>query len=197
MLKAFVLASALSIPISALADPCPNAQTAKQGFILERQGTKANVRPASDHFIHVTNHYPSGKKQDVIYYKGLLPISRFDDTTQSISIPVSDVRTVFPLTLKARRAVTYAPATPSKVGALVSLELTVMGMEEIGIGSCSYEVLAVHHRYMNAEGKTTSEHTDLYSPALGFVLAKRYPERGGRHTLVQYQSIKPLGRGPF
>jgi len=197
MLKSLVLSVALVIPALALADACPNAQTAPQGFVLERHGTKAEVRRVSDHFVHVTNLYPGGKKQDVIYYKGLLPISRFDATTQSLSIPVSDVRTIFPLALKDRRAVTFAPATPSSVSALVSLELTVTGLEEIELGSCTYEVFAVHHRYMNTEGRTTSEHTDLYSAALGFVLAKRYPEKGGKHTLVQYQSIRPLGRAPF
>ncbi len=197
MFKSLILPLFLIVPASALANGCPNAQTAKQGFVLERKGTKAEVRRASDHFVHVTNLYPGGMKQDVIYYKGLLPISRFDDTTQSISIPVSDIRTIFPLTLKTRRAVTYAPASPRTVRDLVSLELTVTDEEEIELGACTYEVLAVHHRYMNAEGRTTSEHTDLYSPALGFVLAKRYPEKGGRHTLMQYQSIKPLERAPF
>jgi hypothetical protein len=175
-----------------MAQSCPDAKSAKQGFVLERQGTRAEVRQASDHFVHVANIYPGGKKQDVVYYKGLLPISRFDDTTQSISIPVSELRTLFPLALKARRAVTYAPATPSKVGALISLELTVTGQEELQLGPCSYEVFAVHNRFLDLEGKTTSEHTDLYSPALGFILGKRYPEKGGAQTLVKYQSIKPL-----
>jgi hypothetical protein len=194
--KSFLLL-ALLVYAPALADDCPNAQTAKEGFVLERQGTRAEVRPASDHFVHATNLYPGGRKQDVIYYKGLLPISRFDDSTRSISIPVSDLRTIFPLIPKTRRAVTYAPATPSRVGALVSLELTVTGQERIQLGSCSYEVLSVHSRLLNADGRTSSEHTDLYSPVLGFILAKRYEEKGGRQTLVKYQSIKPLGRAPF
>jgi hypothetical protein len=187
-----VLALYASAP--AWADDCPNAQTAKQGFLLERQGTQSEVRPSSDHFVHVMNLYPGGKRQNVIYYKGLLPISRFDDSVQSISIPVSELRTIFPLMPKARHAVTYAPATPSKVGALVSLELTVAGQERFQLGSCSYEVLAIHNRFLNAEGKVTSEHTDLYSPVLGFILAKRYEEKGGTQTTVKYQNIKPLGR---
>ncbi|MGO4388234.1 hypothetical protein AB4Y85_11910 [Microvirga sp. 2YAF29] len=191
----FVFATLIAAP--ALAGTCPDAKTAKQGFVLERQGTRAEVRQASDHFVQVTNHYPGGKKQDVIYYKGLLPISRFDETTQSISIPVSELRTIFPLALKARRAVTYAPATPSKVGALISLELTVTGMEEVELGPCTYEAYAVHNRYLNADGKTTSEHTDLYSPELGFLIGKRYHERNGAQTLVKYQSIRPLARAPF
>lgn len=198
MLKHILLfVMAFLAPVAASANTCPDAKTAKQGFVLERQGTRAEVRQASDHFVHVTNLYPGGKKQDVVYYKGLLPISRFDETTQSISIPVSELRTIFPLTVKARKAVTYAPATPSKVGALISLELTVTGMEELELGPCTYEVFAIHNRYLNAEGKTTSEHTDLYSPDLGFLIGKRYHERNGAQTLVKYQSIKSLARTPF
>ena len=178
----------------AIGNDCPTAQTAKLGFILERQGTIAEVRPASDHFVHVLNSYPGGKKQDVIYYRGLFPLTRFDDTARSINIPVSDLRTIFPLELKARRAVTYAPSQPSKAGALISLELTVTGQEQLQLGPCSYNVLIVRNRFLNAEGKTTSEHTDLYSPELGFVLAKRYEERAGTQTTIKYQSIRPLGR---
>jgi hypothetical protein len=188
----FVLTVLVASP--ALGDNCPNAQTAKLGFALERQGTVAEVRPASDHFIHVVNSYPGGKNQDVIYYRGFFPISRFDDTARSINIPVSDLRTVFPLEPKARRALTYAPAQPGKVGALISLELTVTGQEQLKLGSCSYNVLVVRNRFLNADGKMTSEHTDLYSPELGFVLAKRYEEKGGTQTTIKYQSIRPLGR---
>ena len=185
---------AASLVSTASANDCPTAQTAKLGFVLEQQGTTAEVRPAPNHFVHVVNSYPSGKKQNVLYYRGFFPISRFDDTARSINIPVSDLRTVFPLELKARRAITYALAQPDKIGALVSLELTVTGQEQFQLGSCSYNVLVVRNRYLNAEGKVTSEVTDLYSPDLGFVLAKRYEEGGGRQTTVKYQNIKPLGR---
>src|SRR5688500_15839953 len=103
-----ILSAAFAAPADA--DDCPNAQTAQLGFVLERQGTKAEVRPSSDHFVHVVNSYPGGKTQNVIYYRGFFPISRFDDTARSINIPISDIRTIFPLQPKARRALTYAPA---------------------------------------------------------------------------------------
>ncbi|WP_262032133.1 hypothetical protein [Microvirga sp. Mcv34] len=185
----------LALAISpAHADDCPTAQTAKLGFVLERPGAVAEVRPAAEHFVHVLNAYLGGKKQDVIYYRGFFPISRFDDTARSINIPVSDLRSLFPLEPKARRTLTYSASQPGKVGALISLELTVTGQEQIQLGSCSYKVLVVHNRFLNQDGKTTFEHTDLYSPELGFVLAKRYEEKGGAQTTVKYQSIKPLRR---
>ena len=185
----------LTLAAPALSDECPTAQTAKLGFILERQGTSAEIRPAPDHFVHVVNAYPGGKKQNVIYYRGFFPISRFDETARSINIPVSDLRTVFPLEPKARRALTYVPAQPDKVGALVTLELTVTGQEQLQqLGACSYNVLIVRNRFLNKDGKATSEHTDLYSPELGFVLGKRYEESGGSQTTVKYQAIKPLAK---
>ncbi len=191
---AFLLILTAKLTVPAYADDCPNAQTAKFGFVLERQGTRAEVRPASDQFVHVVNSYAGGKTQNVIYYRGFFPISRFDDTARSINIPVSDLRTVFPLEPKSRRTLTYAPAQPDKVGALISLELTVTGQEQIQLGACSYNVLIVRNRFLNAAGKVTSEHTDLYSPELGFILAKRYEEGGGAQTTMKYQTIRPLGK---
>lgn len=190
---ALLLILATSI-VPARADDCPNARTAKLGFVLERQGARAEVRPASDHFVHVRNVYSGGKQQDVIYYRGFFPVSRFDDTARSINIPVSDIRAVFPLEAKAKRALTYASAEPDRVGALRSVEITVSGQERLELGACSYDVLVVRNRTLNADGRLMGEHTDLYSPELGFILAKRYDENGGRITTVKYQSIRPLGR---
>ncbi|MDF2812063.1 MAG: hypothetical protein K0S56_3094, partial [Microvirga sp.] len=150
-----LLAVSCSIPQPALAADCPDGRAARGGFVLERKGTRAEVRPASDHFVHVANVYPGGKKQDVIYFRGLFPVSRFDDSARSINIPLSDLRTIFPLAVKTRRALTYAPSQPGKVGASVSLELTVTGQEHIRLGSCSYEVLVIRNRFMNAEGRVT------------------------------------------
>jgi hypothetical protein len=180
--------------VTASADDCPTTETAKLGFILERPGAQAEIRPAPGHFVHVVNTYSGGKRQDVIYYRGLFPISRFDDTARSINVPLSDLRSLFPLEAKSRRALTYAPSEPSKVGALISLELTVTGQESVQLGSCTYPVLIVRNRFMNAEGRLLSEHSDLYSSDLGFVLGKRYDEKGGRQTTVMYQRIKPLNR---
>jgi hypothetical protein len=192
---AIILATVtLALATPGLADDCPNAQTAKLGFLLERQGTTAEVRPGSDHFTQVVNTYAGGRKQDVIYYAGLFPISRFDAETRSINVPVSDLRAILPLEPKARRVLTYAPADPGKVGALISLEMTVAGREDLHLGPCRYDVLVIRNRHLGADGRVLSESTDLYSADLGFVLAKRYDEKGGVQTTRAYQSIKSLGK---
>jgi hypothetical protein len=192
-----LLALACIVGSPVLAASCPDAKDAKTGFVLERSGTRAEIRPASEHLVHVVNHYPSGKKQDVIYFRGLFVISRFDDTARAINIPLSDLRTVFPLASKSRRAITYAPAQPGKIGNTVSLELTVMGEEKVRLGPCSYDVLVIRNRFMNAEGRKTYEDTDLYSPELGFLLGKRYDEPGGRQTTISYDRIGPLPPPPL
>ena len=179
---------------AAHADDCPNAQTAKLGFVLERQGIRAEIRPNADRFVHARNIYGEGRSQDVIYYGGLIEISRFDDTGRRINIPMSDLRTLLPLDPKARRVLTYAPADPGRVGALVSLELTVTGQERIQLGTCDYAVQVVRNRSMAADGKVLYEYSDLFAPDLGFVLAKRYGGRNGGETTVSYKTIRPLGR---
>jgi len=176
------------------ADECPNAQTAKLGFVLERQGVRAEVRPTADRFVRAHNVDGKGRSQDVIYYGGLIEISRFDDNARRINIPMSDLRTLLPLALEARRVLTYAVADPGRVGAVVSLELTVTGQEKVQLGSCDYGVLVVRHRGMAADGKVLYEYSDLYSPDLGFVLAKRYRERYGSESTLSYRTIRTLGR---
>jgi hypothetical protein len=173
---------------------CPTAETAKAGFVLERRGTQAEVRPTSENFVHVVNTYPNGTKQDVIYYRGLFEISRFDNVARRFNVLLTDLRSIFPLDGKSRRAVTFAPADSKKVSAPISQEMTVVGQEKLQLGQCSYPVLTIRNRFMNAEGRVLSEHTDLYSADLGFVLGKRYDEKGGRQTTMLYQSIRPLAR---
>lgn len=189
----FMLAILLGIVEPSFAAECPDAHSAKDGFVLARGGTRAEVRPASDHLTHVLNAYPGGKKQDVIYFRGLFVISRFDDSARSINIPLSDLRTIFPLAVKTRRAVTYAPSRPGKIGATISLEMTVSGQEKVRLGACAYEVLVIRNRMMNAEGRVTYEETDLYSPELEFLLGKRYDDPLGRKTTIMYHSIGPIG----
>lgn len=93
----------LLLPISAQGQDCPTAPTKGKGFVLERQGVKTEVRAASDHFIHAVNSFVGGKVQDAIYYQGLFLVSRSDEDARALNIPVSDLRSIFPLALKARR----------------------------------------------------------------------------------------------
>lgn len=192
--RVLLFALAFLPAIQAAAQECPTAQTAQAGFVLERQGARAEVRPTSENFVHVVNTYSGGSKQDVIYYRGLFEISRFDNVARRFNVLLTDLRSIFPLDGKSRRAVTFAPGEPGKVGAPISQEMTVIGQEKLQLGRCSYPVLTIRNRFMNAEGRVLSEHTDLYSADLGFILGKRYDEKGGRQTTVLYQSIRPLTR---
>ena len=72
-----------------------------------------------------------------------------------------------------------------------------MGQEKLRIGECSYDVLVIRNKFMNAEGQVTYEDTDLYSVELGFLLGKRYDEPGGRQTTNAYDVIRPLGNSPL
>ena len=108
----------------------------RAGFVLQRQGAPTEVRPASDLFTHVLNTYPSGKTQDVLYFRGLFDVSRRDESAHSaLPCPLTDLRTIFPLDVGARRAVTFVLAEPGKAGPPLSLELTVAGRETLQIGS--------------------------------------------------------------
>jgi hypothetical protein len=121
-------------------------------------------------------------------------MSRFDDTAKAITIPLTDVRTILPLSVGTKRAISFVPAEPAKVGQIVSQEMVVSGREKVQLGPCSYDVLIVQNRYLAADGRVTSKFVDLYSPELGYVLGKRYEEAGGRETVVKFETIRPLAK---
>jgi hypothetical protein len=178
----------------AVADDCPNATTAKAGFVLERNGSTSEVRPASDLFAHVVNLFPGGKKQDVLTLNGLIVVSRFDDTAKAITIPLTDLRTILPLSVGTRRAISLVPAEPTKAGRIFSQEMVVSGREKVQLGPCSYDVLVIQSRYLAADGRVMDKFVDLYSPELGYVLGKRYDEGGGRETVVKFETIRLLSK---
>jgi hypothetical protein len=188
------LAAAVALASPVAADDCPDKTAARAGFVLERAGTASEVRPVSDLFTHVRNTYPSGKTQDVLYFRGLFDVSRRDESAHRLSVPLTDLRTLFPLDVGARRAVTFVLAEPGKAGPPLSLELTVAGRETFRMGACRYDVLVVRNRTLNVAGKVTSQYTDLYAPDLGIVLGRRFDDGGGRQTSVLFESIRLLPR---
>jgi hypothetical protein len=194
MLRAASLLVALLSTEVAFGQECPDAATAKAGFVLERNGTTSEVRPSADLLTHVVNRFPGGKKQDVLTYHGLVVLSRFDETAKAITVPLTDMRTILPLSVGTRRAITFVWAEPARVSGTSSQEMVVSGREKLQLGPCSYEVLVIKNRFLAADGRVTSAFVDLYSPELGYVLGKRYEEQGGRETVVKFETIRPLAR---
>ena len=191
MLRTSTLLVSLAVCFTASAEDCPNAVTAKTGFVLERNGTASQVRPSSP-FTHVMNTYSNGMKQDVITFHGLVTLTRFDRSARSITIPLTDLRTILPLKVGDKRVISFVPADPTGFRGIVSQEMQVSGKEKLQLGSCSYDVLVIQNRYLAQDGRTTSRFVDLYSPELGYVLGKRYDEGGGRETAVKFETIRPL-----
>ncbi|HEY8383756.1 MAG TPA: hypothetical protein VIL09_16565 [Microvirga sp.] len=197
MLPLFAAVIAMASTGIAFAQACPNAATARTGFMLERQGTRTEVRPASDLFTHAANVYSGGRRQDVLYFRGLIAVSRISSDAQAITVPLTDLRQVFPLDVGAKRALVYVSTEPGKAGRPTSVEITVPGRESLRIGGCTYEVIVVRNRILAPDGRLVSQHADLYAPDLGFVIGRRYDD-GGRETLVTYETIRPLERsGPL
>jgi hypothetical protein len=186
-----MLLASLAVALPASADDCPNSITAKTGFVLERSGTTSQVRPSSP-FTHVLNTYSNGMRQDVITFHGLVTLTRFDGSAKSITIPLIDLRTILPLKVGDRRAISFVPADPTGFRGIVSQDLHVSGKETLRLGSCSYDVLVIQNRYLAQDGRIRSQFVDLYSPELGYVLGKRYDEGGGRESVVKFETIRPL-----
>lgn len=183
----------LLIAGGAQAADCPDDQTAKDGFTLERPGIRSEFRPSDEMIVYVSNTYQSSLSQTQFFFGGLIELFHDSEKGQLMVVPLSDLRSIFPLKSGASHEVSFLRLTPKKSAAVQqTMKLQVTGKEKYRLGDCEYDVLAVRQTVKNAQGKELDAWTSLYAPSLQAVLAKRYDEGSAKEAIVGYESIKPL-----
>ncbi len=172
---------------------CPDRETAKKGFVLERIGTRSVVRPSDNKVTVVTNEFLSTLPQTQFLVGGLVEVSRNSEQGRFSVLPSFDLRAIFPL--KEGKPLTIEwlrlDAKRSRVQA-DSLTLELAGKEPIKVGNCKYEVLVIRQVLKNEVGNVLDAWTALYSPDLQMTLAKRYDERTAKEETVAFETIRLL-----
>lgn len=185
---------AVLLPASvALAGPCVDAKSAKNGFVLARPGIQSEFRPVAGGMISVANSYEQQSPQKQFLFAGLIEVFRDSDTGRVAMIPFSDLRKLFPLKAGAKSTIEFVELSPDKQPkATKTLTLVVKGKETFSLGDCKYNVLAVKETFKNSAGETLDAFTALYSPDLQAALARRYDEGTSEQSVNGYETIKPL-----
>ena len=75
-----------------------------------------------------------------------------------------------------------------------TVELLVLGQDEIYVGGCKYKVLKIERRQSRSNGAPTLTNIDYYAPDLKLVIAKEYKEANGRTSLIKFDKIYPINR---
>jgi hypothetical protein len=172
---------------------CPNSEKAKDGFTLERPGVRSQFRSSAGMVVHVANTYEAAPPQTQFFFGGLIEVLHLGEKGQFSLVPLSDLRSIFPLKSGARHKIAFLRLMPKeKAGVQQTLELQITGKEKFSLGTCEYDVLSVKQFLKDANGEELDAWTSLYAPDLQAVLAKRYDEGSARETTIGYETIKPL-----
>lgn len=172
---------------------CPDNKTARKGFVLERPGVRTVVRLTAEQVAIVNNEFASASPQTQFLAGGLIEVFRTSSKGQFVALPTSDFRDIFPLKQGKEQEIRWLwlDAKKNRVEPS-SLSLKVAGKENVELGACRYEVLAVRQVLTGDQGQVIDAWTALYSPDLQAVLAKRYDEGTAKEDTVAFETIRAL-----
>ena len=175
---------------SAVASECP--ADGSRSFALEKAGVRTEYRPMEQAIVRLDETI--GRATFTHYlFRGLIEVYREGKKGITLSIPLTDLESVFPLEEGKKHSLKLISMNPKDMKESEQLlELEVTGREEIRLRNCTYAVLAVHHCRENAAGRVLDCWTSLYSPDLRAVLAKRYDEGTVHETTIAYRGIEAL-----
>lgn len=177
----------------AYADDCPDARTARGGFVLERPGVRTEVRQSKEQVTIVTNKFTGETPQTQFLVRGLIEVFRTSSTGQHVALPMADLRKAFPLKEGKEQEVSWLGLDPKNQRIEpTSMSVKVTGKETIRLGDCLYDVLAVRQVLTDGDGEVLDARVSLYSPDLQAVLARRYDEGTAQEATVAYEKITDL-----
>jgi hypothetical protein len=183
---AFVIA--LCLAAAALADDCPSITSTKGSFVVERgPDSKTEVFSGSGPVVRSVFRYRGQTMLETTMHEGLFELDRLDRGRRSVATPKSDLAKLFPLKKQKIEAEFDQRQEDGKL-TTSRVFLTVVGSEALYIGSCKYDTLKIEREETRAGARFRSN-IDYYAPTLKLIIAKEYPERDGRKTLIKFDRI--------
>jgi len=106
--------------------------------------------------------------------------------------PKTNLAKLFPLKTKQQVTAVFDVAMEGGTEKVRTVELLVLGQDEIYVGGCKYKVLKIERRQSRSNGAPTLTNIDYYAPDLKLVIAKEYKETNGRTSLIKFDKIYPI-----
>jgi hypothetical protein len=183
--RAAICAIMFSLALPAAAQDCPSA-TGKGSFVVERgPDSKTEVFAGDGAIVRLILRYRGQTLLETTVHEGLFELERLDRGRRSTLKPKADLAKLFPMK-KQRLAVEFDVQQGDGKPAKSLVTLTVIGTDSLHIGACKYDILKIQRK---ETGARRFDNVDYYAPALKLVVAKEYPERDGRTTLIKFDKI--------
>ena len=184
---------ALLRPRASLAqDDCPTAQTAKSGFVVERnEQQKSEVSRDDKGVIHTVMRYNGTTLLETAQFEGIFSLERLDRGRRTTYEPSEDLKNLFPLKPGQQAHAKFITEHDGQYGRLY-VELDVKGTEDLAVGPCKYSVLRIDRRESTSAVPPQFVYAELYSPDLKLILAREYKRQNGEAQVIKYDRIYPL-----
>jgi len=189
-----VLAVQIAGATACLAQACPDAQSGKTGFVVER-GERTRTEVFHDgSVVRTVMRFGGNALLETTQYEGLFDLDRLDRGRRSTFKPKTSLAKLFPLKLKQHVTAEFDVAIEGGTEKVRTVELLILGQEELYVGSCKYKILKIERRQSRSNGAANFTNIDYYAPDLKLVVAKEYKEANGRTSLVKFDKIYTINR---
>jgi len=176
------------------AQTCPDAQSGKTGFVVER-GERSRTEVFHDGaIIRTVLRYGGNAMLETTQYEGLFDLDRLDRGKRSTFKPKSDLAKLFPLKPEQHAIATFDIDADGMTAKTRTVELMVTGQAELYVGACKYKILKVERSQSQGVAPPSFMNVDYYAPDLKLIIAKEYKDPGGRTTLIKFDKIYPIAR---
>ena len=130
-----LVASTVMAAVQALAAPeCPSAQSARRGFVVERDGSsKTDVFVAQDGTVRTTMRVGGKTLLETTQFRGLLQLDRLEEGRRAIFRPKTDLATLFPLKIGQNIEVNFDLEGPGQA-ATATIALAIKDADTLYIG---------------------------------------------------------------
>jgi len=189
---AVAIVAASLMPRPSAAQDCPTAQSARKGFVVERnERQKSEVFADDKGIVRTMMRYDGTTLLETTQFEGVFQLERIDRGKHTKFAPSTDLKTLFPLKPGKQARAKFVSEADGQDRRL-SVELDVKGREDLYIGPCKYSVLRIERSESRSAVPPRFVSSDLYSPDLKLVLAREYRNRDGKTQLIKYDRIYPI-----
>jgi len=193
-LPTIVFAALIFGATASYAQTCPDGQSGKTGFVVER-GEKSRTEVFHDGaVVRTVMRFGGNALLETTQYEGLFDLDRVDRGRHSAFKPKTDLAKLFPLKTKQHATVVFDVAMGGAAEKVRTVELLVLGQDELYVGGCKYKVLKIERRQSRSNGAPAFTNIDYYAPDLKLVIAKEYKKANGRTSLIKFDKVYPISR---
>ena len=176
------------------AQTCPDAQSGKNGFVVERGETSRTEVFHDGSVVRTIMRSGGNALLETTQYEGLFDLDRLDRGRHSTFKPKTNLARLFPLKTKQHVTAVFDVAMEGGTEKVRTVELLILGQDELYVGGCKYKILKIERRQSRSNGPPNFTNIDYYAPNLRLVIAKEYKEANGRTSLIKFDKIYPINR---